>query len=493
MQRTNRRPALGLAFCLFAFCAAPLFAQVNITGKVTDHLGKGVEGVLVSLKKQKASTLTAADGSYSLNGSTIGLVHLDGKGPGRLAFRNRLLEFSVEDADADVRIEAFDLSGKSVAVLLQGKLKRGAYHVDPFASDARSQVLLLSVRIGSDAFTLKLLETRDRNVQASVIGRADLSPSALRKVSAVVMDTVVATKTGYDPGRKKVESLTGTVNLMIMQPDIFWGKPSDYPAAKNVMTYVFLNRTNGKYTDDQIFWTFSGQTKTIADQHIFDMPANSSGRVTFHLESATGKYWDFMEHTISANNWYGNTTRVDAYGLPMAIRLLCDAGTDTKLGENYDVFYMGRDKFFQTYKATVPAEFQHTADNGAPYRILAPGKGDGGFGPGEKYGTYFDAYLKELGLAATPTRMVFACEGDPFGKNAQLAGAVNRHVAQLPQTEWLKAENFYKEGPANYYAKFFHDISFGEKAYGFAYDDAAGYAAYAACAKPRTLIIAVGY
>jgi hypothetical protein len=200
-----------------------------------------------------------------------------------------------------------------------------------------------------------------------------------------------------------------------------------------------------------------------------------------------------MEHTITAGNWYGNTTRVDAYGLPMAIRLICGDGTDAKLGESYEVFYMGRDKFFQQYKAAVPAEFQHTADNGAPYRILAPGKGDGGFGPGEKYGTYFDAYLKELGLAATPTRMVFACEGNPFGSNAQLAGAVNRHVAHLPKDQWLKAENFYKAAPANYYAKFFHDISFGEKAYGFAYDDAEGFAAYDACSKPKTLIIAVGF
>ena len=479
---------------LFLALVLPIAAQVNITGKVTDNSGKGIAGVLVSLKKNKASTLTAADGSYTLDGATTALARLDGHGPAGLAFRDRQLEFRVEAASLRARVEAFDLSGRSAGVLIDAVLPQGTYRVDPFSAAAGPRLLLLSVRIGGDAWSLKVFRTGDRSAQALVIDRSLLSPTALAKAAAaVVIDTVEASKTGFDKGRKKVEALMGKVDFVLVDPDEFWGRLTDYPAAKNVMTYVFLNRTNGKYADNQIFWTFSGQTKTIADQKIFDMPANSSGRVTFHLENANGKYWDFMEHTISATNWYGNTTRVDAYGLPMAIRLVCDDGHDVKLGENYEVFYMGRDKFFEFYKASVPAEFQHTAVNGAPYRILAPGKGDGGFGPGEKYATYFDAYLKELAIAPTDTRKVFACEGTPFGSNAQLAGAVNRHVAQLPKTEWLKAENFYKQAPANYYAKFFHDVSFGEKAYGFAYDDAEGYAAYDACAKPKLLIIAIGY
>jgi hypothetical protein len=473
--------------------ALPAAAQPNITGKVTDPSGKGIAGVTVSLRKGKASAVTGADGSYVLDGTTF-LARLDGTGPGKLAFRDRRLAFQVQGATQRVRIEAFDLGGRSLGRLMDAELAPGSYAVDPFsAAAAGDRLLLLSVRLGSDAYSLKLIQTGAKDVQATVLSRAALSSAALSKAAADVVDTLVATKTGYDPSRKKIESLTGKYDFLLVNPDDFWGKPADYPVAKNVMTYVFLNRTNGKYADNQIYWTFNGQTKTIADQKVFDMPANSSGRVTFHLESPTGKYWDFIEHTISATAWNGNTTRVDAYGLPIAIRLLCGDGTDSKLGENYDVFYMGRDKFFATYKATVPAEFQHTADNGAPYRILAPGKGDGGFGPGEKYGTYFDDYLKQLGIAATPTRMVFACEGNPFGSDAQLAGAVNRHVAHLPKSEWLKAENFYRAAPANYYAKFFHDVSFSEKAYGFAYDDAAGYAAYTSCNKPKTLIVAVGF
>jgi hypothetical protein len=481
------------AFALALSAAWPALAQISLSGRVTDVSGKGIAGVTVALRKAKVSALTAADGSYTLDG-TAALMRLDGGGPGGLAIRDGRLEFRVEGAKQKVRIRAFDLAGRPAGVVLEGELGRGTYRVDPFAAAGSGERLrLLSVRIGPDAYVLELLQSGARGLRAGALSRLSLSAPAFAKAAAAIGDTLVASKAGYDDSRKPLASLSGRYDFLLVDPDGFWGKPAEYPVAKNVMTYVFLNRTNGKYADDQIYWTFNGQTKTLAEQNVFDMPANPSGRVTFHLESPAGQYWDFIEHTITATNWYGNTTRVDAYGLPIAIRLICGDGTDAKLGELYDVFYMGRDAFFRTYKAAVPAEFQHTADNGRPYRILAPGKGDGGFGPGEEFGTYYDAYLKELGLPATDTRKVFACEGDPFGSDAQLAAAVNRHVAHLPKSEWAKAENFYQAAPANYYAKFFHDFGFAGKAYGFAYDDAEGYAAYTACSRPKTLIIAVGF
>jgi hypothetical protein len=487
--------ALGLA------CLLPVAARGDITGRVVDASGQGIPGVKVALLKGKASALTANDGSYALGVSSIS-PRLDGTGPGALAFRDGVLGFRIDAAREQVRIRSFDPAGRAAGVLIDAVLERGNYRLDPFAhAGPAGRMLILSVRLGTDAYALKLLRIGGRQVVATALANSprrspeDPLPSAgrLAKAASEVVDTLVATKAGYADARKKIPSLAGEYDFLLVDPDAFWGRPADYPAARNVMTYVFLNRTNGKYADDQIYWTFNGQTKTIAEQNVFDMPVNASGRVTFHLESPTGKYWDFIEHTISATAWYGNTTRVDAYGLPLAIRLLCGDGTDAELGETYDVFYMGRDKFFAAYKAAVPAEFQHTADNGAPYRILAPGKGDGGFGPGEKYAGYYDAYLRELGIAATDTRKVFACEGTPFGSDAQLAGAVNRHVAQLPKSEWGNAENFYQAAPANFYAKFFHDVAFAEKAYGFAYDDAAGYAAYTSCNRPKTLIVAIGF
>lgn len=470
--------------------------DINISGKVVDATGKGLAGVTVTLKKNKSTTLTGPDGTYRLDGTSSLVRSLDGKGPAGLMLRSRMLEFRVDETEADVRIDLHDLAGHSLATLVDGRLPRGNHRVDPFAAATRSQMVLLTVRIGQDSYVLKVFQAADRSVHSTAVSHARIhSAQALRKAAAAIVDTLLVSKDGYSPDRKRLETYSGTYDFFLAKPDEFWGIPANYPVAKNVVTYVFLNRTNGKYRDDQIYWSFAGLTKTIAEQPTLDVGTSNSGRVNFHLESATGKYWDFMEHTIDAFGWHGNTTRVDAYGLPMAMRIICSDGKDELLGEKYEVFYMGRDAFFAKYKATVPVEFQHTLDNGAPYRILAPGKGDGGFGPGEKYGTYFDAYFKELGLtgADAVTRKAFACEGAHFGENAQLCGAVNRHVAHLPKSEWTNTANFYKQAPANYYAKFFHDWSFQEKAYGFAYDDAENMAAYTECRGPKYVIIAVGF
>lgn len=59
-------------------------------------------------------------------------------------------------------------------------------------------------------------------------------------------------------------------------PDSFWGDTGAIPPAQNVLTVKVLNRTNGKYPDDQVYWSFNGQTHSIAEQPTVDMGANSS-------------------------------------------------------------------------------------------------------------------------------------------------------------------------------------------------------------------------
>ncbi|MBW8889081.1 MAG: hypothetical protein JF616_15110 [Fibrobacteres bacterium] len=486
--------SVGYVLCLF--CISPLAqTRIDISGKVTDQTGKGLAGVTVTLKINKASANTAADGAYHLDGSSSNAIRPAKQGTPVLAFNDRMLEFTVPDDYDEVRIAIHDLTGRSIASVLDSRLAKGSYRINPFVADLESRLAILSVKIGAESNSMKMFGTGDRSVPAGVPHRVDPPASAsLRKPAAdPATDTLSVSKPGWSSDDLTLDSLTGTHDFLLVRPEIFWGDPAAYPAATNVMTYVFLNRTNGKYTDDQVFWSFGNQTHSVAEQPFIDMPANSSGRVNFHLETATGKYADFIEHTISPTVWNGNTTRVDGFGIPIAIRLICGDGTDQMLGEKYDVFYKGRDAFFKAYKNAVPAEFYPTAETGAPYRIIAPGKGDGGFNVGQKYAAYYDGYLKELGITGATTNQVFACEGTPFGSDAQLAGAVNRHVAHLPKAEWLKAENFYKQAPANYYAKFFHERSFQKKAYGFAYDDAAGYAAYASCSKPKYLLVAIGF
>jgi hypothetical protein len=51
-------------------------------------------------------------------------------------------------------------------------------------------------------------------------------------------------------------------------PDSFWGDTSTIPPAQNVVMVKVLNRTNGHYPDSQVYWSFNGQTHSIASSSI---------------------------------------------------------------------------------------------------------------------------------------------------------------------------------------------------------------------------------
>ncbi len=105
------------------------------------------------------------------------------------------------------------------------------------------------------------------------------------------------------------------------------------------------------------------------------MPVSASGRMYFYLGEVKSKYYDFIEHTIGDHQYNGNTTRVDAFGLKIAMRLHCADGFEATVGEDYETFQEDRAVTFQKFIDEAPEEFKHLAQIEAPYRILEPGAG----------------------------------------------------------------------------------------------------------------------
>ncbi|WP_405581834.1 discoidin domain-containing protein [Streptomyces sp. NBC_01190] len=308
-----------------------------------------------------------------------------------------------------------------------------------------------------------------------------------------VYGTARATAYGYSLWEFQVR-IVGTVTspppTSPPPDDSFWGTTSDIPAAHNVMELKILNRTNGQYPDSQVYWSFNGQVHSIADQPYFDMPANSSGRMYFYLGSPNSQYYDFIEFTIGATVFNGNTTRVDAWGLPLAMRLHAHDGSEIQLGDSQDLFNQSRDATFAQFQAAVPQQFKVLAQTQAPYRIIAPGS-DPSFRTGGANANYFTAYANSVGVNE-PTSNIFGCAGSLAG-NPSMCAALNRHTATLPTAQQQDPTKFYSGDPANWYAKFWHDHAINHLAYGFPYDDVAGQAAYASQQNPQWMEIAVGW
>ncbi|MFE9423628.1 beta-1,3-glucanase family protein [Kitasatospora sp. NPDC006697] len=272
--------------------------------------------------------------------------------------------------------------------------------------------------------------------------------------------------------------------------DPFWGDTSTIPAAQNVIEVKILNRTNGAYPDSQVYWSFNGQTHSVADQPYLDMPANSAGRMYFYLGAPNGPLFDFIEFTVGTGVFNGNTTRVDAFGLPIAMRLHAKDGYDVQVGETQSVFNESRTQLFQDFTNAVPQEFKVLAQTQAPNRIIAPGS-DPSFQAAGVNANYFTAYANSAGVSAA-TSDIFGCAG-ALASNPSECAALNRHVATLPQSTWSDPTQYYRSAPANYYAKFWHDHAINNLAYGFPYDDVAGQSSFISHGNPQWLEVAVGY
>jgi hypothetical protein len=301
-----------------------------------------------------------------------------------------------------------------------------------------------------------------------------------------------------------------------MQAVDFWDAPP-IPVAQNVMTFVFLNRTNGKFGDDEVYWGFQSgaidELHSIAAAPTYDMPANSSGRMYFYIcaksdagctgDPSKSKYFDFIEHTIGPHQYNGNTTRVDAFGLKLAMRLHCSDGFDRAVGEDQATFAEPREATFQAFVDSMPAEFKPLGQAPhAPYRIVEPGAA--GFGDGGTYAHYYDALVNEIWSKNGLTIAKPGPNGSGLRDYPDVSAAIFRHVGNVAgsfsadgklqnKKLWDDASTFYRSAPAHYYARFWHTRSIEGKAYGFPYDDVGGYSTYVSHANPQYMLIAIGW
>ncbi|MGG4343265.1 glycoside hydrolase family 64 protein [Paenibacillus lautus] len=318
--------------------------------------------------------------------------------------------------------------------------------------------------------------------------------------------------------------------------------PSSIPMPPNgAVSVKIMNGTNGAYTDQQIYWGVLGinpvnnqwsyldlsgnlipissalndapghLTKNginyaniyhkVSDASWVTLPRITSGRMflsvgtplylkTYNdgfagpdLNNPTDPnrdiYFDFVEFTIDAAGYHGNTTRVDGFGFPIQHRLINKSGSfDQTVGEFESET---RNGIFAKFQAEVPSAFKSLATIQAPYRIVAPIHGS--FAQGGANANYFGTY------APYSTQDIFRCDGALT--NAATCAAINRHV--YTSNDWNNVSSYYQAAPANYYAKFWHDHSINRLAYGFPYDDVNGQAAYLEVGDPKGLIIRIGW
>ena len=255
-------------------------------------------------------------------------------------------------------------------------------------------------------------------------------------------------------------------------PTAFWGTTSSIPSASGAIEFDFINATNGQYPNSEVYWDVNGVEESIAQSPYYSMTSCNSCRIYFYLGSPTSQYNDFIELNSSGTTINADTSRVDAFGLPLAIHLHNSDGTDTVVGEDDQVFSESRTALFQQFENAVPAAFQQLATVDAPYSIPSP-TDVAAFQPGGADANYMTAYAASVGATET-TQEVFGCQGGgtpALNGNASLCAGLNRCVAQFSTTVQNTPSDYYQNAPCNYYSAFWHSVAVNGLAYGFAYDD----------------------
>jgi hypothetical protein len=296
---------------------------------------------------------------------------------------------------------------------------------------------------------------------------------------------------GPTPTPTPTPTSTGSGGGTGAPPASFWGNTSAIPAATHVLELSIVNQTNGQYPDSQVYWSFNGQEESIAQQPYVDMPANSAGRMYFYLGSPNSQYYDFIEFTVGASSINVDTTRVDRFGLKLALLLHGHDGSNQEVGENYATFQESRTATFTRFQNSVPTQFKELATDQATYGIPSPGN-DPAFQPGGAYANYFTSYAASEGDTSDSTAQIFGC-GGTLAANPPLCAGLNRHVAQLPAAQQSNPANFYLAAPANYYAQFWHQNAINGLQYGFPYDDDAGQSSDISITSPQYMVVAVGW
>ena len=230
---------------------------------------------------------------------------------------------------------------------------------------------------------------------------------------------------------------------------------------------------------------------------------------------------DFVEFTYNDAGMFCNTTMVDMFSVPLAITLT--GGSTQTTGE---LASGGRDAIFADVAAA--GGFDRLVVAGGK-RVIAPGHGvESGLFAADYYASYIDQVWDRYGsadltvkvnsgtytgrvsggaltftggpaaIAKPSTRDVLFCDGALAAPNdgvtgsvaAALGAAFNRSTLLASATQPTSdASAFYREAVTNHYAAAMHAHTKDGKAYGFAFDDVAGFASYIQDTAPASVRI----
>jgi len=207
----NRSSILGLIVASLA----TLYAQnINLHGRVSNSAGQPVANAMVKLIHQGISDTTRSDGSYSIIKSSVAVRPISLPLTENMRINKDILEFTVSQR-SPVKIEIFDLKGKTQKKELITNAEPGAYHFNIAPQSHHSQMLIVKASIGPIIKTFRYSPLQKNTSEGSFANANSESISRMLAKITDAVDTLNVSAIGYSSKRIELSSYDTTVNVTL--------------------------------------------------------------------------------------------------------------------------------------------------------------------------------------------------------------------------------------------------------------------------------------
>lgn len=217
--------------CVFLFVSGILFTSSSqtLSGKVIDEKGAGIKDASVKLANAGLSDTSGDDGSWSINvpvGVVPSVTRMVLPAP---VLKGTTLYFAVDDNDKLVKAGVYTVNGKLMYNAVNGKLAPGFYSLSPLDRSLSPNIYAVRFQIGEVTTCFKLL-VNDKISLSSGISRMNNAAGLTGKLEKrmVVIDTVKASKSGYEPASVTINSYNAsplTITLKLYVPSYYLNPP----------------------------------------------------------------------------------------------------------------------------------------------------------------------------------------------------------------------------------------------------------------------------
>jgi hypothetical protein len=130
--------------------------DINLSGTVKDQDGKPIPGVVVYLDKNDPFDTTGADGRYLLTGVGVSQA-MQRRNVAHPVLSGNAISFKVGMSATAVRLDMLDLSGRCVKNVMDGPADARTYNVQLPLKCLAPSMYIVSLRIGNEHFTQRVL------------------------------------------------------------------------------------------------------------------------------------------------------------------------------------------------------------------------------------------------------------------------------------------------------------------------------------------------